>query len=77
MTTLTSSQIKEHLHQNVCTVVFEKADGTTRKMNCTLNQNVIEMHNLTPVGSGPVYDENQIRVVDVGIMNGGHLSMTR
>ena len=29
------------LKQDVCTVTFEKKDGTTRKMKCTLNANLI------------------------------------
>lgn len=29
--------LKEMLHNGVISIVFEKADGTIREMNCTLN----------------------------------------
>ena len=29
--------LKEMLHNGVVSIVFEKADGTIREMNCTLN----------------------------------------
>ena len=31
----------ESLHKGVCKVTFEKVDGTTRVMNCTLNNNYL------------------------------------
>ena len=34
---MTNEQIIENLHNNICTVVFEKADGSKRTMRCTLN----------------------------------------
>jgi hypothetical protein len=33
--------IKELLHDGICEVLFEKKDGTERKMKCTLNMDYI------------------------------------
>ena len=33
---LSSQKIKTYLQNNICIAVFEKADGTTREMTCTL-----------------------------------------
>lgn len=68
MTTLSIDNIRQLLHSKICTVVFTKQDGTERTMLCTLNQNVIDMHNLTPVGGGREGPIEQIRCVDVDIM---------
>lgn len=34
--------LRNYLTQNIATVTFTKADGTTRVMKCTLNPDVIE-----------------------------------
>jgi len=39
--------IKEMLQNGVITVVFEKADGTIREMNCTLNKDEMPAQLLT------------------------------
>jgi hypothetical protein len=63
----TASTIIQELHNQVCTVVFEKKDGTHRTMNCTLNKILIESKDLVPTGGGHNVSTDQIRVVDVDI----------
>lgn len=58
---------RDILTKNVCSVTFEKTDGTTRVMNCTLNPNVtryFKLSSLSPVGK---QSDNHINVVDTDL----------
>ena len=59
------NQLKQLLHDKICTVEFEKKDKTVRKMKCTLMTSYINQHNLQPTGGGHTYPTDQVRVVDV------------
>ncbi|MGZ8924855.1 MAG: SH3 beta-barrel fold-containing protein [Nitrososphaeraceae archaeon] len=60
---------REELRKHICKVVFEKQygreKGQFRTMICTLKQDYIDQHNLTPVGGGYVVPDHQIRCVDI------------
>ena len=56
------------LQTNICRVVFKKKDGSERVMNCTLIDTMIRDNGLTPFGTGGVVPENQVRCIDVDIM---------
>lgn len=58
---------KDILTKNICTVAFEKADGTTRIMNCTLLKDVLRHFNLLPVSPADVQNDTNVNVVDVEI----------
>lgn len=60
---ITRNEMLYHLRNDVCTVVFEKADGTERTMKCTLVENRIPGEK-KPKGSS-TYSEHVIRVYDV------------
>ena len=38
---ISKEQLIENLHKGICTIVFEKVDGTMRTMKCTLHQDYI------------------------------------
>lgn len=52
------------LKTGVAIVTFLKKDGTERVMKCTQNTGIIP-ENMHPMGTGPAYTENQVRVFDV------------
>ncbi len=58
----------EQLRNGTCVVEFTKKNGDHRIMNCTLQSDFITQHNLTPVGGGAAVYDNQVRCVDVDIM---------
>ena len=62
-------QMIEDLHRGVCSVVFEKKDGTIRTMNCTLHPDRLpERQQLNEVGSySPTTTSNQVRVFDTDL----------
>ena len=47
MIDMNKMQMKEHLKNGIITVVFEKADGTIREMQCTLNKEYMPAQLLT------------------------------
>ena len=59
------SDYTKMLHNGICTVVFQKKDGSERLMKCTLQQDIIESNGLTPVGGGSVVPEQQVRCIDI------------
>jgi hypothetical protein len=61
-------QMIEDLHRGVCSVVFEKKDGTIRTMNCTLHPDRLpERQQLNEVGSYSSTPSNQVRVYDTDL----------
>lgn len=63
--TITASEIKNLLHDNIVEVVFTKKNGETRTLRGTLRQDLIESNNLVPVGGGHQGPENQVRLIDL------------
>lgn len=51
------------LHTSVCTVVFEKKDGTERTMNCTLQQDQLPKSSATT--RTVTVPDTQVRCFDV------------
>lgn len=51
------------LHNNICVLVFEKADGTERTMICTTKSDLTPVISMT--GSTRVVPDNQVCVFDV------------
>ena len=68
MSTLSKSDYNQFLKHGICTVVFRKKDGSERTMKCTLQQSFLDKCGLTPIGSGPVVPDTQVRCVDTEIM---------
>lgn len=56
--------IKEKLRSGNCTVVFKKADGTERKMLCTLQEASIPLES-RPKNSSAKQSEDAIAVWDI------------
>ena len=52
----TKESMVESLHKGICNVTFEKVDGTTRIMNCTLKPNILAEGN----GAGFIQKEIQL-----------------
>jgi len=59
------SDYNRMLQDRICTVVFQKKDGSERLMKCTLQQDIIESNGLTPVGGGSVVPDQQVRCIDI------------
>jgi hypothetical protein len=64
----TKVEYNQALRNKICTVVFHKKDGSERTMHCTLQQDIIENNNLSPVGGGSVVPDTQVRCIDTDIM---------
>ena len=57
----------DQLHRGICTVVFEKKDGSMREMHCTLHPDRLpERQQLTEV-SPPPHNPDTIRVFDTDL----------
>jgi hypothetical protein len=65
---MNKSQYQSQLSNNICVVTFTKKDGSERVMRCTLLSEIITENGLQPKGNGVVYSENQVRCIDVDIM---------
>ena len=52
----TKQDICELLKSNICSVTFEKVDGTLREMTCTLMENAIETYERITDRTKPVND---------------------
>ena len=52
----TKESMIESLHRGVCKVTFEKVDGSTRSMNCTLKPTILAEEN----GAGFIQKETQL-----------------
>jgi hypothetical protein len=65
---MTKTEYNQALRNGICTVVFQKKDGSERTMHCTLQQDIIENNNLSPVGGGSVVPDTQVRCIDTDIM---------
>jgi hypothetical protein len=61
---MNKQQYQELLRKHNCTVTFNKQDGTSRTMKCTLDSDFIATSGLTPVGGGASVPDTQVRVVD-------------
>lgn len=55
--------VKQQLNKK-CKVIFTKKDGTERTMICTRNLDTVP-EKFHPVGGGPNFPDNQIRVFDL------------
>jgi len=67
--TINRKDMKEFLYDGICEVLFEKKDGTERKMICTLNSEEIPV-GMAPKNIGnPPDKENQdiIKVFDIEV----------
>lgn len=64
---MTPDQVRQALHERICTVVFLKKDKTERTMVCTLMSTYINDHDLVPTGGGSQGPVDQVRVVDTEI----------
>jgi hypothetical protein len=56
--------LKSLLKEGIVQIVFEKADGTLREMNCTLAESVIPSEK-APKNSGKAKNDNVLAVFDV------------
>jgi hypothetical protein len=54
------------LKDNKISVTFEKKDGTSREMNCTLSEQMIPVEK-SPKGSGKVQSKEAIAVFDLDV----------
>ena len=52
----TKESMVESLHKGICKVTFEKVDGTTRIMNCTLKPTILAQES----GGGFIQKETQL-----------------
>lgn len=65
---MTKEHLLESLRNGVVNVTFTKADGTTRTMNATLNEEYIVENSLQPKGNNTQSAEQDVfRVVDVNL----------
>jgi len=60
---MTRDQMIEELHAGICTVVFDKVDGTERTMKCTLMEGAVPPR--TTDKSDTEYSMNVVRAWDI------------